>query len=109
MPATVVGHRGYATIRDFWEHYTEFADIYDRFALSSVKAVDELERLFGFTGTRVLNLGSGTGRDSLVIAERAREVIGIEPSPAMREYAIAKQRALGVENVEFVDGVAEDL
>ncbi len=109
MPATVIGHRGYATILDFWNHYTEFADIYDRFALSSVKAVDELDRLFGFGGTRVLNIGSGTGRDSLVIARTAREVVGIEPSPDMREYAIAKQRAFGVTNVAFVDGVAEDL
>ncbi len=109
MPATVIGHRGYPTIRDFWNHYTEFADVYDRFALSSVKAVDELERLFGFGGTRVLNIGSGTGRDSFVVARTARHVIGLEPSAGMREYAIARQRSLGVANLEFIEGVAEDL
>ncbi len=109
MPATVIGHRGYPIIRDFWEHYTEFADLYDRFALSSVGAVDELERLFGFTDKSVLNIGSGSGRDSFAVAGRARHVLGIEPSAAMREYAVGKKRALGVENVEFVGGIAENL
>ena len=109
MAPKVVGHRGYPTIRDFWNHYTEFADLYDRFALSSVSAVHELDQLFGFADTRVLNIGSGSGRDSLLIAQRAREVIGIEPSPDMRNYALAKQRDLHVRNVRFVDGVAEDL
>ena len=80
MPAIVVGHRGYPTIRDFWEHYTEFADLYDRFALSSVRAVEEMDRLFGLAGVDVLNIGSGSGRDSFEIARRATHVVGIEPS-----------------------------
>lgn len=109
MPATVIGHRGHATIRDFWEHYTEFADIYDRFALSSVSAVDELHRLFGFSGTRVINLASGTGRDTLEIARHARQVVGIEPASEMRAYALDRLREAGVGNVEIRDGVAEDL
>lgn len=109
MPATVLGHRGYPTIRDFWDHYTEFADLYDRFALSSVRAVEELDRIFGFTRTRVLNIASGSGRDSFAIARRARHVVGIEPSRKMLDYAVAKMRALNIDNVDFVEGIAEDL
>ena len=109
MPATVIGHRGYPAIRDFWEHYTEFADLYDRFALSSVKAVEELDRIFGFARARVLNIASGSGRDSFAIARSARHVIGVEPSHEMREYALEAKRRRGADNVDFVDGIAEDL
>ncbi len=37
----------------------------------------------------VVDLGSGTGRSTLIWSERAKRVIGIEPSAAMRERAIA--------------------
>ena len=36
-------------------------------------------------------------------------VVGLEPWIEMRSFAIAKQARLGIRNVEFVDGVAEDL
>lgn len=107
--AVTVKYRGQSIIRDFWEHYTEFPDIYDRFALSSVRAVEELDALFGFAGTRVLNLSSGTGKDAFEIARVANDVIGVEPDENMRAFAVRKQLAGGVTNVEFVPGVAENL
>ena len=106
----VYRHRGHRTIRGYWERfYRDDPDLYDRFALSSVHAVREMELLFGFEGARVLVLSSGTGRDALEIARTASHVVGVEPSRAMREYAVARQCELGVQNLEFRDGVAEDL
>ena len=103
-------HRGYPTLPGYWERfYRDDPELYDRFALSSVHAVAEMDALFGFADTNVLVLSAGTGRDAFEIAARARSVVGIEPSAAMREYAIHKQRRLGVANLEFLEGVGEDL
>jgi ubiquinone/menaquinone biosynthesis C-methylase UbiE len=102
-------HRGHRVIHDFWEHYTEFPDLYDRFALSSVTAVEQLDAIFGFTHQRVLNVASGTGKDTFEIARRADHVIGLEPSTTMRSYAVAMRQKLHVCNVDFVSGLAEQL
>jgi ubiquinone/menaquinone biosynthesis C-methylase UbiE len=53
---------------------------------------------------RVLDLGSGTGRFSAVIAEAlAADVIGVEPSAGMRGHALTKPRP----DVRVVAGAAE--
>jgi ubiquinone/menaquinone biosynthesis C-methylase UbiE len=107
--AVTVKYRGQSIIRDFWEHYTEFPDIYDRFALSSVCAVEELDALFGFARQHVLNVASGTGKESFKIAHRSRRVIGLEASTTMLSFAVARQKALRIDNTRFVRGLAETL
>lgn len=107
--ATTIIHRSHPVMRDFWERYTEFPDLYDRFAVSSVRAVQELDEMLAFTGTRVLDMASGTGRAAFEMARLANHVVGVEPNDNMRTFAIQKQRSRRVDNVEFVAGVAEDL
>jgi SAM-dependent methyltransferase len=97
------------TTIDWDRFYREFPDRYDRFALSSVTAAQEMRAMFGFAGTRGLSLASGTGKDSFEIARDAAFVVGVEPWVEMRSFAIAQSERLGVHNVAFVDGVAEDL
>jgi arsenite methyltransferase len=63
-------------------------------------------------GERVLDLGSGAGTDSLVAAQMVGEqghVTGIDMTPAMLARASAAAAELGVRNVEFVEGEAEQL
>ena len=48
----------------------------------------------------VVDIGSGTGLSTTVWADRAREVVGVEPNPAMRRVAEARAPA----NVRYVDG-----
>ena len=62
----------------------------------------------GRTERPVLEIGTGTGRIAIELAEAGHAVTGIDPSPAM--LAIARQRAedAGVD-VEFFEGRAEDL
>ena len=52
----------------------------------------------------VVDLGSGTGLSTRVWAGRADEVVGVEPSPEMREQA---ERATTAENVRFVHAYAQ--
>jgi arsenite methyltransferase len=63
-------------------------------------------------GERVLDLGSGAGTDSLVAAQMVGpegSVTGIDMTPEMLAKARIAAVALGVGNVEFVEGEAEHL
>ena len=63
-------------------------------------------------GERVLDLGSGAGTDSLVAAQMVGEqgrVTGIDMTPAMLAKARAAAAEMGLANVEFVEGDAEQL
>ena len=74
-----------------------FADVYDEWygAVSDVDAtVDAIAGLAG--GGTVLELGVGTGRLAVPLAERGLEVHGIDASPAMLERLAAKAAAAGV-------------
>jgi protein-L-isoaspartate(D-aspartate) O-methyltransferase len=54
-------------------------------------------------GERVLDVGTGSGYQAAVLAELAREVIGIERVPALAEQARANLRAAGYD-VDVVTG-----
>ena len=63
-------------------------------------------------GEQVLDLGSGAGTDSLVAAQMVGpdgRVVGIDMTPEMLAKARAGAAALKLENVEFVEGEAEQL
>ena len=63
-------------------------------------------------GEQVLDLGSGAGTDSLVAAQMVGPdggVVGIDMTPEMLAKARAGAAALKLENVEFVEGEAEQL
>jgi arsenite methyltransferase len=63
-------------------------------------------------GERVLDLGSGAGTDSLVAAQMVGpdgHVTGIDMTAAMLAKARAAATAMGVANVEFVEGEVEQL
>jgi len=103
-------YRGFSTLEEDWDRfYREYPHLYDRFAVSSVHAVHELQATIGFTGTRVLDVGSGTGKSTFEIAKYAEYVVGVEPWVEMRAFAIKQQARLGIRNVAFVDGTGENL
>jgi arsenite methyltransferase len=63
-------------------------------------------------GDNVLDLGSGAGTDSLVAAQMVGEqgrVTGIDMTPAMLAKAQAAADEMGMTNVDFVAGEAEQL
>jgi SAM-dependent methyltransferase len=63
-------------------------------------------------GERVLDLGSGAGTDSLVAAQMVGpegRVTGIDMTPEMLGRARTAAAELGADNVEFVEGEAEQL
>jgi len=69
----------------------------------------ELMSLIDFTGKTVIDVGAGTGRLSLPVAEKARTVYAVEPVTSLRVYLKKKARAQGVRNIYSVDGLITDL
>jgi SAM-dependent methyltransferase len=86
--------------------FGEVADAYGAFRVGYADTVwDHVERHWGLgPGTRVLDLGAGTGLASRSLAERGARVTAIEPDPPMRVQAAA---ALGPLGVDVRDGRAE--
>jgi len=107
----VYSYRGSQTIDNYWDkyHLVPFLDIYDRFALSSVSAVDDMQANYGFSGKRVLDIGGGTGKSAFRIAQYANSVVSIEPLTTFLNFAIRRQKQIGVANVRFIKGIGEDL
>ena len=63
-------------------------------------------------GERVVDLGSGAGFDCFVAAETVGpdgRVVGVDMTPEMLDKARETARQLGLDNVEFLEGIIEDL
>jgi SAM-dependent methyltransferase len=56
---------------------------------------------------RAIDVGTGAGALALALAPLVREVVGVDRSPELLE--LARQRAEGVANVSFVEGLAQEL
>ena len=83
-----------------------FAGLYDRFRPSPPPEVlDILEFLAGGAPRLVVDIGCGTGLSTRVWADRATEVVGVEPNPRMLEQA---RSATGARNVRYVEAYASE-
>ena len=63
-------------------------------------------------GERVIDVGSGIGMDAMIAARavgREGQVIGVDMTPEMLERARAGAKEAGIGNVEFREGLAEQL
>jgi SAM-dependent methyltransferase len=56
------------------------------------------------TDATVLEIGAGAGRLTRPVAERVRQVVAVESSPAMRTILAEELEAAGLKNVEIVSG-----
>ena len=85
--------------------YTPFAELYDLFYDDFQ---DDFEMYRGFAeraGGPILEVGSGTGRVALALAEEGHPVVGLELSEALRSVAQHKAaRAQLSDRVQFVAG-----
>jgi len=85
--------------------YTSFAELYDLFYEDFT---EDIEMYLGFaerTGGPILEIGSGTGRVALALAEEGHTVVGLELSEAMRAVAQRKaDRAQLTDRVTFSAG-----
>lgn len=69
----------------------------------------ELLALADFSGKTVIDVGTGTGRLALTVADAARFVFAIEPVASLRTYLKEKTRAQQIGNVYVSDGLITDI
>lgn len=72
----------------------------------------ELRRLGAdryFRDKDVLDIGTGNGRLSWLIAPIARSVVGVDPDADAIRDARREARARGLRNIRFIHGPAQDL
>jgi ubiquinone/menaquinone biosynthesis C-methylase UbiE len=62
-----------------------------------------------FRGKDVLDVGTGNGRLAFDVARLARRVVGLDPSDGAIEVARRKADALGLRNIDFRVGSAQEL
>jgi SAM-dependent methyltransferase len=75
-----------AAVGDAARYGDEFADVYDRWYGSDGDTDDAVALLASLAaGGPVLELGAGTGRIAIPLAERGLAVVGVDASPAMLE------------------------
>lgn len=100
----LAAHLGYPAewVDDLPDQAVEsFAGIANPFALERLGA-----------GEHVVDVGSGAGFDSFIAARQVGptgRVIGVDMTPEMLEKARDNAARLGLDNVEFREGLAEDL
>ena len=99
-----------------WAEDLDYPDELARVPESAVESFAGVANPFSLgrlrPGERVLDLGSGAGTDSLVAAQMigpGGRVTGIDMTPEMVAKARAAAAELGVRNVEFLEGEAEQL
>ncbi len=91
------------------DRFTGFAHLYDSVRPQAPAALfDLLIQLAQTPRPRlVVDIGSGTGLSTLPWAERAEQVIGVEPNADMRGQAeLRAQSEAGVTNVGFREGLS---
>ena len=79
------------------------AELYDRARPSYPAAVvDDVVEFAGLVpGARILDVGAGTGKATVLFAQRGFRVLALEPSPAMA--AVARANCAGFPGVEIVE------
>src|SRR5438045_544304 len=95
---------------DRWRAYADQAlPIGQGQTISQPYMVAAMTEALGLTGSeRVLEIGTGSGYQTAILAELAREVISIERHPALADEARARLAALDYRNVQVIaaDGSA---
>lgn len=101
------------TIENRWDTlYSEYPEKYDEFCGDTDPdnlGKSNIHDIFDLSGKTVVDIGSGTGASSFNFARFAERVIGIEPEQSMREIAEKNALEYGVSNVEFKEGIGQDI
>ena len=81
------------------EGYAEEADeLFRRYeSLSAADVHRAVRHLIPTASSRVLDIGSGTGRDAAWLAGRGHRVVAVEPTDAMRQRAMTLHPSPGIE------------
>ena len=90
--------------------YRGTASYYDRFRLPYPRElVDDLCRRAAASGGRLLDLACGPGTVTFALSDRFDEVWAVDQEPETVAFGARKAAEMGVENVRWITGRAEDV
>jgi ubiquinone/menaquinone biosynthesis C-methylase UbiE len=94
------------SIENRWDIlYRDYPQVYEAFSNTPYHPTvfDQLREIIDLRGKHIADVGAGTGKSSLALAQYAQTVIAIEYEPAMMR--IAKEKALAMEADEAAQRV----
>jgi SAM-dependent methyltransferase len=91
-----------------WLIYVIDPDIYDHQPFMSWEP-SELTSLVDFSHKTVIDIGSGTGKQTFIAAQKARYVYAVEPVGNLRRYISEKAKTLGCQNVFTAEGTITEI
>lgn len=100
------------TIENRWDIlYRDYPEVYDEFARVRKKprAVEIINKHFDIKDKVVVDIGSGSGKQTFLLAKHCKKVIGVEPEAAMRRIANKEVKKRKLKNVVFKKGEAEKI
>ncbi len=77
-------------------------DLYHRFALSTEGLLDELEKMVDLSGLIVADIGAGTGRATLRLARKARQVFAIDAYRSVLDFNRRLTESAGLRHVTYL-------
>ncbi len=86
-----------------------FPDLYHDFALSSVGLISKLHTIVDFSGMNVLDIGAGTGRSSMELAKKAKQVTGTDVYDSVMNFAKEEIAKRGIKNIRYEYGDRDNL
>jgi SAM-dependent methyltransferase len=78
-----------------------YPDLYHRFALSTVSLINELPTLIDLDGLAIADIGAGTGRSSISLAEYARHIYAFDAYASVVDFGRKAVHAVGCRNLEY--------
>ncbi len=106
-PLRLVEQRVLLSIED-WIVYAIDPDIYNEQPFNRWDE-RELTGMTDYAGKRVVDIGSGTGKQLFALAPLCAWAYAVEPVSRLRDYLKQKADRLGCSNVSVVDGLMEAL
>jgi ubiquinone/menaquinone biosynthesis C-methylase UbiE len=88
---------------------SRFPDLYHDFAISSVGLINKLHTLIDFSAMHVLDVGAGTGRSSIELSKKAKQVHSTDVYSSVIEFGKNEIQRLGIENIDYSYGDRDHL
>lgn len=91
--------------------YRDYPEVYEEWGKIEMKPnlFTLLNDHFHFTGKSIADVGSGTGASTLNLAKYADSIVGIEIEETMNAIALSKTESMGLSNIQFRIGDAEQI
>lgn len=84
-------------------------DLYHRYALSTVGLMEKLHTLIDLTDCDILDIGAGTGRSAIGVAQKAKKVFAIDWYQSVVWFGNRQLQQAHITNVHYINGDREHL